>query len=96
MFSKLGELKIGEKLIIKSDLGDFVYKVNGIQIVDEDDRTVLVHYDQAILTLTTCYPFNYIGPAPPSEKKGFRNDTEFSVDMFLNPFFYLFTYFSID
>ncbi|MGB3924811.1 MAG: hypothetical protein WBH95_09850 [Caldicoprobacterales bacterium] len=27
-------------------------------------RTVIVDKDESVLTLTTCYPFDYIGAAP--------------------------------
>ena len=33
-------------------------------ITDAEDRTVIVEKDKPTLTLTTCYPFNYIGDAP--------------------------------
>jgi sortase (surface protein transpeptidase) len=32
--------------------------------VDADDRTVIVPTETAILTLSTCYPFRFIGNAP--------------------------------
>jgi hypothetical protein len=41
-----------------------VYQVNAIRIVGKLDRTVIVPSDEAILTLTTCYPFTYFGNAP--------------------------------
>ncbi len=33
-------------------------------ITHADDRTVIIKKEEPILTLTTCYPFNYIGDAP--------------------------------
>jgi sortase A len=32
--------------------------------VDKDDRTVIVPKPRATLTVSTCYPFDYIGSAP--------------------------------
>jgi sortase A len=64
VFSELGELKIGDQLIVQTSAGTFTYEVNGTRIVHEDDKTVIVPTDHAVLTMTTCYPFNYIGPAP--------------------------------
>jgi len=64
VFSKLGELVIGEQIIVKSDLGFFVYEVTETRIVEADDQTVIVPTDVATLTLTTCYPFEYLGFAP--------------------------------
>ena len=64
VFKNLGLLKIGDQLIIETSTGIFTYEINHIRIVDKDDRTVIVPTALATLTLTTCYPFNYIGDAP--------------------------------
>ncbi|WP_456272916.1 class D sortase [Bacillus sp. AK031] len=64
VFRDLGQ--IGEKnfLIVKTSAGKFTYRVNQVRIVDADDRTVIVPKEEATLTVTTCYPFDYIGHAP--------------------------------
>jgi sortase A len=64
VFRDLGQ--IGEKnfLIVKTSAGEFTYRVNKVRIVDADDRTVIVPTEEATLTVTTCYPFDYIGHAP--------------------------------
>lgn len=64
VFASLGGLKIGDQLIVQTTAGIFTYEVTGTRIVDKDDKTVIVPTDHAVLTLTTCYPFSYIGPAP--------------------------------
>jgi sortase A len=64
VFKDLGELTIGDKVRIETNAGSFVYEIFNKQIVDKDDRTIIVPNNRAILTLVTCYPFNYIGPAP--------------------------------
>lgn len=64
VFSKIGNLKVRDQLIVKTSAGIFTYEVNGTRIVHEDDKTVIVPTSKAILTLTTCYPFNFIGNAP--------------------------------
>lgn len=61
---KLGKLKEGAKLIITTSAGKFTYTLSGTRIVDKEDRTVIVPTQEAVLTLTTCYPFNYVGNAP--------------------------------
>ena len=58
VFSKIGKLKIGDELILKTSAGTFTYAVSGTRIVDEDDRTVIVPTDHAVLTMSTCYPFD--------------------------------------
>lgn len=63
-FRKLGNLKTGDLLIVQTSAGIFTYEVNGTRIVDEDDKTVIVPADHAVLTLTTCYPFQFVGSAP--------------------------------
>lgn len=64
VFRKLGEVGVGDYLIVKTSAGEFKYKVNKVRIVDADDRTVIVPKPRPTLTVTTCYPFNYIGDAP--------------------------------
>ncbi|MBU3181233.1 class D sortase [Clostridium psychrophilum] len=64
VFSKIGNLKIGDHLIVQTSAGIFTYEVNGTRIVHEDDKTVIVPTANAVLTLTTCYPFKFIGDAP--------------------------------
>jgi sortase A len=63
-FSELGELKLGDQLVVQTSAGTFTYEINNIRIVDKDDKTVIVPADHAMLTLTTCYPFIYVGSAP--------------------------------
>ncbi len=64
VFRQLGMLKIGDQLIVQTSAGTFTYEVKGTRIVDEDDRTVIVPTDHAVLTLTTCYPFDTPGYSP--------------------------------
>ena len=64
VFRKLGEVGVGDDLIVKTSAGEFKYKVHKVRIVDADDRTVIVPKPRPTLTVTTCYPFDYIGDAP--------------------------------
>jgi len=64
VFRQLGDLKMGDQLIVQTSAGTFTYEVSGTRIVHEDDKTVIVPRNHAVLTLTTCYPFNAIGDAP--------------------------------
>ena len=64
VFSDLGKLNIGDQLIAQTSAGTFTYRIKRIRIVDKDDKTVIVPADHATLTLTTCYPFRFIGSAP--------------------------------
>lgn len=65
VFRRLGELKIGDELEVKMPYGDFTYVIDRTEIVDADDRTVInPNIDEELLTVTTCYPFTYVGNAP--------------------------------
>ncbi|MCA1011998.1 class D sortase [Halobacillus halophilus] len=64
VFRELGEIGMNDLLIVTTAAGEFTYKVRKVRIVDEDDRTVIVPKPKATLTLTTCYPFHFSGPAP--------------------------------
>ncbi|ANU10222.1 class D sortase [Planococcus antarcticus DSM 14505] len=64
VFRELGEVGKGDTLIVKTHSGVFTYKVRQVRIVDEDDRTVIVPKPKATLTVSTCYPFDYVGYAP--------------------------------
>jgi sortase A len=64
VFRKLGEVGEGDLLIVRTSAGEFEYKVSKVRIVDKEDRTVIVPKPKATLTVSTCYPFVYIGSAP--------------------------------
>jgi sortase A len=65
VFRKLGELKLGDILTIATSYGTFSYKIEHTQIVEADDRSIItLQKNEEILTLTTCYPFSFIGNAP--------------------------------
>lgn len=64
VFRRLGELKIGARLIAQTSAGKFTYEIKRIRIVHKDDKTVIVPADHAVLTVTTCYPFRFVGSAP--------------------------------
>ncbi|NPC93858.1 class D sortase [Bacillus sp. WMMC1349] len=64
IFRKLGQVGKGDRLIVKAAYGTFTYKVKKVRIVEADDRTVIVPKPRATLTVSTCYPFDFIGSAP--------------------------------
>lgn len=64
VFRRLGEVKLGDNLVVTTASNSFTYKIRKIRIVDEDDRTVIVPRPRATLTVSTCYPFDFIGSAP--------------------------------
>ena len=64
VFVRLGELEKADLLHVEYDEKIYVYEITDIWITDEDDRSVIVEKDESVLTLTTCYPFDFIGYAP--------------------------------
>ena len=65
VFRQFGELEHGDEIHVKMQAGTFVYTIFDTEIVDADDRTVIRSTaPEEILTLSTCYPFSYIGSAP--------------------------------
>lgn len=64
VFRKLGQLKLQDKLIVKTSAGVFTYEITDIKIVGQYDKTIITPTEDAALTVTTCYPFDFIGSAP--------------------------------
>ncbi|MDQ2978288.1 MAG: class D sortase [Acidobacteriota bacterium] len=63
-FRHLGWLKPGNEIELDSPAGNRRYRVVSREIVAPDAVRVLQATTAPRLTLITCYPFNYVGPAP--------------------------------
>lgn len=63
-FRRVYELKKGDELLIRRKGEIFRFQVSGYKIVKPDDLSVLKPTSDAQLTLITCYPTYFIGPAP--------------------------------
>jgi sortase A len=44
--------------------GLFHYEVDWVKVAGPDDINVLAPATESMLTLVTCYPFYFVGPAP--------------------------------
>lgn len=67
VFRQFGELEDGDEFHVKMEHGTFIYEIRGseTQIVPADDTTVIdPNRKDEVLTVSTCYPFSYIGNAP--------------------------------
>ncbi|WP_164491833.1 class D sortase [Staphylospora marina] len=64
VFRGLDKLKPGDKIFVKYGTKLFTYQFRKSWITHPDDRTVIVPHEQPVLSLTTCYPFDYVGDAP--------------------------------
>ena len=65
VFTGLDKLQNGDTIIMEMQHGTFTYAVVDTEIVDANDTTVIRSTaPEEMLTLSTCYPFRYIGNAP--------------------------------
>lgn len=64
VFRSLGKLAAGDILELETAEGVFTYEVTGSRIVDKETRGAIKPAREPVLTLITCYPFAYTGPAP--------------------------------
>jgi sortase A len=63
-FRPLRGIRTGDLVKIHTPLKDNVYVVKSARVVEPDEVSVLKPTREPALTLITCYPFRYIGPAP--------------------------------
>jgi sortase A len=63
-FRALRDVRKNDKIDIRTLNGDYEYVVENLRIVAPDDVQVLAPTSGNVLTLVTCYPFNYVGNAP--------------------------------
>jgi len=63
-FRPLRGIRIGDVVKIHRPLQDSVYVVQSARVVEPDETDVLKSTGEPALTLITCYPFRFVGPAP--------------------------------
>lgn len=63
-FRPLERVQPGDDIFLETIRGRFHYRVTRRLVVDPEDVQVLNPSTQPMLTLITCYPFRYVGPAP--------------------------------
>lgn len=64
VFRELGSLKKGDKMYVQFEGVQYEYEIKRTWITNAEDRSVIIKKDDPTLTLTTCYPFTFIGAAP--------------------------------
>ncbi len=64
LFRPLRRIRRGDVIRVRTRVGTFRYVVDSLGIVAPSDVAVLRPTDRPTLTLVTCYPFRYVGPAP--------------------------------
>lgn len=63
-FRPLKSVREGDEVVVTTPQGVYRYAVTGVSIVEPRDVSVLEASTDAVLTLVTCYPFEYLGNAP--------------------------------
>ena len=63
-FRPLRKIQKNDTITLTTLQGTHRYQVESLWIAQPDDTEVLQSDSEAVLTLITCYPFSYVGPAP--------------------------------
>jgi sortase A len=63
-FRPLRRIQEGDEILLETPAKALTYRVSSTEIVDPSDVAVLRSHGKDELTLVTCYPFSYLGPAP--------------------------------
>jgi sortase A len=62
-FRRLADLKVGDTIVTETSQKRVKWLVSSIRIIDKD-APALFRSEEALLTLTTCWPIRYLGTAP--------------------------------
>jgi LPXTG-site transpeptidase (sortase) family protein len=63
-FRDLEDIQAGDEIYFTTARAIYKYRVTSRDVVDPSDVAVLAPSSDARLTLITCYPFHFVGPAP--------------------------------
>jgi len=63
-FRGLGRVRRGDAIRMATPNGTYTYRITATRVVDPHDVGVLDTGPDPGLTLVTCWPFHYVGPAP--------------------------------
>jgi sortase A len=63
-FRPLRNIQVGDVITLETMTGEYQYEVESTSIVPPTATEVLQSSSSKELTLITCYPFYYVGPAP--------------------------------
>jgi sortase A len=64
LFRRLRNVRNDDLIVLTTLQGVYRYRVVSSKVVGPDDVAVLHPDSRQILTLVTCYPFYFVGPAP--------------------------------
>ena len=63
-FRNLATIRSGDDVKLTTLTGTYEYRIDSTEVVDPARTDVLESTESPTLTLVTCYPFHWIGPAP--------------------------------
>jgi sortase A len=63
-FRELGDVCRNDIIKLTAVAGSYEYRVESFEVVEPSNMNVLESSGQPMLTLVTCYPFHFLGPAP--------------------------------
>jgi sortase A len=63
-FRDLEDIQNGDDVYFTTATAIYKYKVDDVSVVAPDDISVIAPSNDSRLTLITCYPFHFVGPAP--------------------------------
>lgn len=63
-FRPLADLRKGDEVVLETPEGERRYEVEWIRVVPPEDTSVLAPTPGPAVTLVTCFPFQWVGPAP--------------------------------
>jgi sortase A len=63
-FRPLRNIRKDDEITLTTLNGSYRYRVDSTEVIEPEDTGVLAGSDKAVLTLVTCYPFYFVGPAP--------------------------------
>jgi sortase A len=63
-FRGLKDIRKNDEIQLQTTSGLSRYQVDWMRVVANDDQNVLAPSTESALTLVTCYPFYFVGPAP--------------------------------
>jgi sortase A len=63
-FRPLCNIRKDDEITLTTLNGSYRYRVDSTEVVEPEDTEVLADSGDAVLTLVTCYPFYFVGPAP--------------------------------
>ena len=63
-FRKLADVRVGDAVFLSNEEGEREYRLTRRRVVSPREVGVMAPTEEEQVTLVTCYPFRWIGPAP--------------------------------